>query len=196
MKSLLYSISIFMLLILASVSVPVVTQCANAQQNESGKTLKIVEFGDYQCPACRSYHIFLERLKQDFGDSLSVTYKHFPLQSHPYAGLAARAAEAARNQGKFSEMHNRLFERQKDWTNSNARLLIKSYAKDLEMDIEQFTEDWNSLETFNKVRDDKERGKQRDVRGTPTLFIDDEKIPLPMNYNQLKAYLQKQLATL
>jgi len=166
------------------------------QQSQSDNTLTIVEYGDYQCPACRSYHIFLERLKKDFGDSLKVQFEHFPLQTHPYAGLAARAAEAARNQGKFTEMHNMLFENQKQWTNSSARLIIKGYARDLNLDIEQFEEDWNSLETFNTVRDDKERGKKMNVRGTPTLFIEGEEIPLPMNYSQLKAYLQKQIAAL
>lgn len=187
---------LYLLAVFALATVLFSAPLSYGQQNQSGNTLTIVEYGDYQCPACRSYHIFLERLKKDFGDSLKVQFKHFPLQTHPYAGLAARAAEAARNQGTFTEMHNLLFENQKEWTNSSARTIIKGYAKDLNLDMEKFEEDWNSLETFNTVQDDKERGKQMNVRGTPTLFIEGEEIPLPMNYSQLKAYLQKQIAAL
>jgi len=190
----LYRVHLFTIFILATVLFS--TPLSYGQQTQPENTLTIVEYGDYQCPACRSYHIFLERLKKDFGDSLNVQFEHFPLQTHPYAGLAARAVEAARNQDKFTEMHNLLFENQKEWTNSSARMIIKGYAKDLNLDMEQFEEDWNSLETFNTVQDDKERGKQMNVRGTPTLFIDGEEVPLPMNYSQLKAYLQKQIAAL
>jgi len=168
-------------------------ECLSAQESSSQNTLTIVEYGDYQCPACRSYHVFLEKLKQEFEGRLKVQYEHFPILTHPYAELAARAAEAARNQGKFKEMHNMLFANQKQWTQTEARLMIKGYARDLRLDMDKFMEDWHSMEVYDRVDSDKERGKRLNVRETPTLFIKDEKIPLPMNYAQLKNYIEEKL---
>jgi len=161
--------------------------------SEPANAITIVEYGDYQCPACKTYHGFLQKLQGEFDDKLTVKFYHFPLQTHAYAGLAARAAEAARNQGKFKEMHNMLFENQSAWSNSSARATIRGFARELELDMEQFNEDWHSMETFNKVREDKKAGKKRQVRGTPTLYIGETEIPLPMNYEQLKEYIAERV---
>ena len=167
---------------------------AQSTNNSNPKNaVTIVEYGDYQCPACKTYHGFLQQLQDEFENKLTVKYYHFPLQTHAYAGLAARAAEAARNQGKFKEMHNMLFEEQSAWSNSNARSIIRGFARELELDMEQFNDDWHAMETYNKVREDKEAGKKRQVRGTPTLYINETEIPLPMNYEQLKEYIAKRV---
>ncbi|MEK7508222.1 MAG: thioredoxin domain-containing protein, partial [Patescibacteria group bacterium] len=77
----------------------------------------LVEYSDFQCPACGSYYPIVKRIMAEFGDRINLTYRHFPLRRiHESADLAARASEAAGNQGKFWEMHDMLFENQARWT--------------------------------------------------------------------------------
>lgn len=165
----------------------------SSSEPEPDSSVTIVEYFDYQCPACKVYNSFLNRLKEDLGEQLIIEYRHFPLRMHPYANLAARAAYAARQQDKFKTMHQRLFENQRSWSRSSARTLIKGYARDIGLDMEQFEEDWNSEEAFTTVQEQKQSGLDRGVRGTPTMFIDGEEIPLPMSYDELKAYVKRKM---
>lgn len=166
------------------------TACAqtndNNEESEGQNVVTLVEYGDYQCPACGYYHKMVKQLKEDFGDKLKVEFHHFPLQQHQYAALAARAAEAARNQGKFMEMHNMLYENQKRWSSGNATQTITRYAKNLDLDMEQFKMDLNSRETQNKVMKDKKKGIEAGVNSTPTFFMKGEKLQTPRTYEAFK----------
>lgn len=95
-----------------------VQEITNPQKTKGAESPKviIVEFSDFECPACAGFTPFLEQILADYPQDLAVEYRHFPLTMHPTADEAARAAEAAALQGKFWEMHNLLFERQKDWS--------------------------------------------------------------------------------
>lgn len=179
MKNLLVILSLFLLSGLTSLQ---------AQNTEEAKnTVTIIKFSDYQCPACAYYIPMEKRLKEEFGSQVEIVTKHFPLSMHQYAALASRAAEAARAQGMYEEMHYKIFAGQPVWSKGNAESIFMGYAEDLDLDMDQFKEDLNSMETQRKVMQGRREGVQKGVRGTPAFFIDGKQIdPLPNNYFQFR----------
>src|SRR5699024_12141885 len=94
------------------------------------------------------------------GDKVTFNLRYFPLQSHRYSALAARAAQAAKNQGKFIEMHNLLFEQQQQLvSSSNPATAIVNFARRLELDLNQFTEELNAAETQEIVMEQRQDRK-------------------------------------
>lgn len=163
---------------------------ANAQESSEPAKLTLTEYSDYQCPACAYFHPIVDSLKKTYGNDLNVVYKDFPLNSHQFAALAARAAEAAKNQGKFLEMHNMIFENQRQWSSGNAEARFIGYAKELGLDIEQFKADLNAAETQKAVMEEKQEGIQMGVDSTPTFFINGEKVQQnPPSYQDFKALI-------
>lgn len=164
----------------------------SAQDNSYSK-VTLIEFSDYQCPACAYYHPIVDSLKETYGGQLKVIYKDFPLNQHQYAALAARAAEAARNQGKFLEMHNMLFENQQRWASSgNPQSVFIGYAKSLDLDIEKFRDDLNSAETQRAVMEERKEGVQMGVSSTPTFFVNGEKVEqYPSTFEEFKALIEQ-----
>lgn len=163
------------------------------QQTETTAKVTLTEYSDYQCPACALYHPIVDSLKKEFGADLNIEYKYFPLNSHQYAALAARAAEAARNQGKFLEMHYKLFENQRQWANSNNPISsIINYARELNLDMDKFTDELNAAETQQVVMEEKQAGLQLGVNSTPTFYINGEKVEQnPRTYDAFKSMIQE-----
>lgn len=163
---------------------------ATAQQNTSAK-VTLTEYADYQCPACAYFHPIVDSLKKAYGEDLAVEYRYFPLNSHQYGALSARAAQAAKNQGKFLEMHNMLFENQQQWSSTgNPEATFAGYARTLGLDVEQFREELNSSETQQVVMEEKQQGVQRGVSSTPTFYINGEKLQQnPPSFNDFKALI-------
>lgn len=138
-------------------------------------TVTLVEFSDFQCPACQSFQPALAEVMSLYGDAVQLEYKHFPLPFHQFAQQAAVAAEAAGQQGKFFEFHDLLFENQATWSTAAApNALFISYAEQLELDVEQFTRHMNSSLLRDKVRADLAEGRSLGVTGTPTFFLNGE----------------------
>lgn len=188
-RSFLFSIiATFVLLGCQNEDTKVRAQTSGADSAED-VTVVLTEYSDFQCPACAYFFPIVEKLKKNYGDKLEVNYRYFPLNSHQYAMLAARAAESARNQGKFKEMHDLLFENQRQWSSSgNPQPMFVNYAKKLGLNINQFEEDLNSAETQRVVLEQKKAGEERGVTSTPTFYINGEQIvSLPQNYEQFKA---------
>ncbi|MEX0719069.1 MAG: thioredoxin domain-containing protein [Balneolaceae bacterium] len=150
------------------------TGTAIAQDSEPKVT--IVKYSDYQCPACKYFVSIEEKLIEEFGEDVEIVTKHFPLNMHEHAQLASRAAEAARQQGKYHEMHALIFSGQEQWSRGNAEGTFIGYAKSLDLDMEQFRQDLNSSEMQNIIMDDKKEGIDLDVNSTPTFFINGEKL--------------------
>lgn len=147
----------------------------------------LVEYSDFQCPACGAYYPLLEKLVQEEGDNFQFVYRHFPLPQHTNAKGAAYAAEAAGRQGKFWEMHSMIFESQAQWSNisvKNADKMFGTFAVSLNLDMEQFEKDRKSEEVKNKVEKDYESGVASKVNATPTFFLNGQKIQ-PRNYGEL-----------
>lgn len=151
----------------------------------------ILKYSDYQCPACKVYIPLEEQLKAEFGDMIEIEYRHFPLSGHQFADLAARAAEAARQQGKFEEMHNLIFEYQEEWSQGGARDYFMDFAEQIGLDMEQFESDLESEEIQQTVNSQLQEGIRRTVNSTPTYFLNGQKLRQnPQNYDQFKAIVE------
>lgn len=173
----------------------ILTTTSAQNSSDSDVSITITEYSDYQCPACAYFHPMVKKLKEQFGNQINIELKYYPLNSHQYAALAARAAESAKNQGKFLEMHNRLFENQNQWAKSgNPTPIFVNYARDIGLDIEQFKEDLNSGETQRAVMEQKQVGANMGVNSTPTFIIEGEQLdPLPRSYAQFEQVVEQYL---
>jgi protein-disulfide isomerase len=163
------------------------------QEERTAKQVEILKYSDYSCPACAAYVPLEKQLKADFGDMVQFGYRHFPLESFPHSELAAYAAEAARNQGKFLEMHDMLFNRQQQWSpvQVNAKQIFMDYAEMLELDLEQFEADLDNEEVHARVESNLQEGIRRQVNSTPTYFVDGHKIRQnPQSYEQFKSIVE------
>lgn len=162
-----------------------------AQDEATDAEVTIIKYSDYQCPACKYFVSIEEKLKEEFGDDVVIVTKHFPLNMHEHAQVAARAAEAARVQGKYQEMHDLIFEGQEQWARGNAEAMFIGYAKSLDLDVEQFKEDMNSADMQRIVMHDKREGLGLGVNSTPTFFINGTKLERnPRTYEAFKAIVE------
>lgn len=153
--------------------------------------VEILKYSDYSCPACKHYIQFQEQLKRDFGDNISIEYRHFPLGSFQHSELAARAVEAAAEQGRKNDMHDKVFEGQQVWSGGDAEEIFLSYAEELDLDIGQFQSDIQSEEIGERIRRQRAEGERRMVRSTPTFFVNGQRIQQnPENYNQFKSLVE------
>lgn len=145
----------------------------------------LVEYSDFQCPACRTFQPLLKRLGDEQADKVRFVYRHFPLNTHQNAEVAAQAAEAAGKQNKFWEMHDVLFNTQEKWAVSNKPTeMFAEYARSLGLNVDQFKKDSASPEVAKKVRDNYSSGQRSGVGGTPTFFLDGKQIAAPTSYEQ------------
>ena len=134
--------------------------------------LTLVQYGDYECPYCRSTAPVIRRLMERFDGRLRFVPRHFPLPDvHPYAALAAEAAEAAGAQGRFWEMHELMYERQDHLQLPD---LIR-YAGELGLDLAAFEEDLLASRFADRIASDVEGGESAGVAGTPTFFVNDRR---------------------
>ena len=130
----------------------------------------IVEYGDYECPYSRAAFRQIERVEAELGDGVRFAFRHFPLTDiHPHALAASAAVEAAALRGRFWEMHELLFRRQKALEDDD----LRRYAAQVGLDLERFDADRASARVLARIRRDVESGLATgEVLGTPTLFID------------------------
>lgn len=147
----------------------------------------IIEYSDFQCPACGLYYPLVERLLRENPTEVKLVYRHYPLAKHPNAIPAAKASEAAGRQGKFWEMYRMLFNTQETWTNTtNAAEIFAQYAKTLGLDIEKYSIDIALPEIETKINNSIKSGLKAGVNSTPTFFINGKKITNPQSYEDFK----------
>jgi len=140
---------------------PIASQVAlPSPENYKGQVV-IEEYGDYQCPPCGALHPDLKKLKGEYGDKVKFVFHHFPLtRIHQHAAIAAFAAVAAGQQGKFWEMHNLLYESQEVWRETdNLAPILVNFAKQLGLNLEQFEKDINDTKVKSIVLTDVQRGE-------------------------------------
>lgn len=142
--------------------------------------VKIVEYSDFQCPACAAFQPIVNEVINTFGDQISFEYRHFPLSAiHPYAEQAARAAEAAGQQGKFFEFHDKLFAEQDSWkTGAAPTTFFLRYAGELGLDVDKFRKHLRSTQLRDEVRADAALGREAGLTGTPSFFLNGEKMDI------------------
>lgn len=155
----------------------------------------VIEYSDFQCPACGAYYPVIKRLEEKFGSQIVFAYRHFPLaQIHQNAELAALAAEAAGRQGKFWEMHDLLFENQKTWsTNSDAKEIFIGYARDLGLNEGQFVSDLSAKDLREKISSSYKESVSLGIAGTPTFFLNGKKLITPRTYEEFEKIISEKL---
>jgi NhaA family Na+:H+ antiporter len=129
----------------------------------------LVEYGDFQCPYCGDAYPVVRELLQHFGDQLRFVFRHMPLADlHPRAPFAAEAAEAAGAQGRFWEMHDRLFERQHALDDSELRGHAQAIGVE---DSERFDAELRDRVHAARIEEDFRSGARSGVPSTPRFFV-------------------------
>ena len=136
-----------------------------------GAPVLIVEFADFECPACGAARPVLDELYKRYEGQLRFVFKNFPLTIHQYAEKAARAGVAAHRQNKFWEMHAVLFDNQQHLEESN----VEQYAKTIGLDMKHFLADRDSEATADFVARDRKQGERLELASTPSIFINGRK---------------------
>lgn len=134
----------------------------------------LVEFSDFQCPACKAFEPTVEEVINKYKDQLLFVYRLFPLDQHPLGKPAALAAEAANRQGKFWEMHHLLFTNQDNFSDK----LFSELARQLSLDINKFTADIKDPNLASFVDSEKAAGISIGVSATPTFYLNGKKLTL------------------
>ncbi len=166
-------------------------ESGNEPRERTAQKVEILSYSDYSCPACRVYFGANQQLEEEYGDMIEITYRHFPLDSFEFSRLAAHTVEAARNQGKYEEMQNLIYENQGTWSRGGAREYFTGFAEQLELDMEQFKADLESEEIHQIVESQKQEGMRRQVRATPTYFINGQRLQQnPQNIEQFKSIIE------
>jgi len=158
----------------------------------SSANVTLVEFSDFQCPACGAYYPVVQQVIKDFTGKMNFVYRNFPLTGvHPNAQLAAQVAEAAGIQGKYWEMSDMLFTKQNDWSaSSSVRDIFTQYAQTLGINVDQFKKDIDSDAVKNKITRDVNDGNALGINGTPTFFLDGVKLDNPASLPDFEAAVQ------
>jgi protein-disulfide isomerase len=135
--------------------------------------ITLVEYGDYECPPCFSYHNVVKELVQKYPATIQYEYRHFPLtRIHPNALPAAIAAEAAAEQGKFWEMHDLLVSSRDKWSRgSQAKQHFVEMARQLGLDVSAFRQSLESSDLEQEVVNEMMEARQAGIENVPTFFL-------------------------
>jgi protein-disulfide isomerase len=151
------------------VSLAVPVQPDDHAQGSAQAPVTLIEYGDYECPSCKMALPTPVLLLERYPNKLRFIFRHFPLEkAHPHALLAAQAAEAAAAQGRFWDMHERLFQDQ-------ARLKAKDlerHAAEIGLDVVRYRGEMDDHIYLQKVREQIEGAVRSHIRATPTFFLD------------------------
>lgn len=161
----------------------------HARGTSSAKAV-LVEYGDYECPACYQYEPLVENLLKDESGKVNVIFRNFPLPQHANALPAAYAAEAAGLEGKFWEMHDLLYQNQNTWApSSSAGDFFNQYAQSLGLNLAQFQKDMASGQVKDRVSHDQTTGTSASINSTPTFFLNGHMITVT-SYDQFKQLIE------
>lgn len=156
----------------------------------------IVEFGDFQCPACGAAHPVVAQVLKEYGDKVTFVFRNFPLNVHKNAELAAQAAEAAGAQNKFFEMHDKLYENQEKWSEKDKALdIFVEYAKELKLDVDRFKKEVEEKKYKAKIEKDISDGNAAGVNSTPTFYINGVAQAGVMPFDEFKKRIEEELGS-
>jgi protein-disulfide isomerase len=147
----------------------------NHVEGQGTTGVKLVEYGDYECPICGMYYPTVKQVQAQFNNQIYFQFRNLPLTSiHQNAFVGARAAEAAAMQNKFWQMHDLLYENQDSWAqSSNPDTYFNAYAKQLGLNLTKFQSDFSSDYVNNLINADmNEFNKTNQQEATPTFFLD------------------------
>lgn len=172
---------------------PPITNSDLTQGLKSSKAT-LIEYADFQCPACGAYYPLVKQLLSDYKGKIFYVYRYFPLkQIHQNAMLAAQASYAANLQGQFWPMYNLLYQNQNKWANlSNPMDTFVSYAKSLNLNTSKFTKDTQAQGTIDFINNEENAGIQIGINHTPTFFLNGKEVA-PQSYEQFKQLINQAL---
>jgi protein-disulfide isomerase len=165
----------------------------------------IIEYSDFQCPACGMYFPVLEKLLSEASTTVRLVYRHYPLPQHQNALPMTFASEAASKKDKFNEMYRLIFENQSDWAESKTpEVFIEKYVNEIGLDPVAFMNDYNLVKSeFDRERDatstdlvaskivkDMLSGNKIGILGTPTFFVNGKYIENPQGYEAFYKIIQ------
>lgn len=155
-------------------------------------TLEI--FGDFQCPSCALVSQGIDELQKQYGGKVRVIFREFPLEMHRHAMKAALAAEAAAIQGKFWELHDKLYQNQPAWSEAaNDNFLFESYADAVGLDVARFRADRMAPDIRERVLADMAAGNRRGIKSTPTVFVNGTQLRPGFTRDELQAAIENAL---
>lgn len=155
----------------------------------------LVEYADFQCPACAAYHPVVNQILDAYKDKIFYVYRMFPLeQAHPNAVISAQAAYAAYRQGAFFKYDDALYGKQTEWADlQDPKTAFADYATLLKLDVNKFKTDMLSSETQKYVKDSENEALSEGINSTPTFFINGKMIQNPNNFDGFKALIDAAL---
>ena len=153
-----------------------------------------VEFLDFECEACGAFYPYVEQLREQYGDRVSFVVRYFPISSHFNAERAARAVEAAAQQGRFEDMYSKMYETQSQWGEQQVPKddLFRSFAVDLGLDMTAWDAAYADPATLDRINADVADGQSLGVQGTPSFFVNGERLQ-PQSYQDMTDALDRAL---
>lgn len=153
---------------------------SNHTKGNTASKVNLTVYGDFECSACEQFFPIEKQVVDKYINDITFTFRHFPLDSiHKNARAAARAAEAAGNQGKFFEMHDLLYQNQSSWLGQSDPLTVfTQMATGLKLDINKFKTDFASEAVNATINADYKEGTSKKVEGTPTYFLNGQELKL------------------
>ena len=170
---------------LTDLAVPVTA--ADHMKDDLNATTTLVEYGDFQCPACGAYYPLVEQLNAEYDSKIRFVFRHYPLPQHQNAVPAAIASEAASAQGKFWLMYDELYKNQNDWAEAtNTQPFFDQYAAAIGLNVSEFDQDLSSSTLKQIVTDDQAGGNKSNIDHTPTFFLNGKQLVNPQCYQDFK----------
>jgi protein-disulfide isomerase len=166
------------------------TKGSPAKGGDANAVVTLVEFSDFQCPFCSRVTGTLDQIEKAYGDKVRIVFKHLPLRMHSRAPMAHAASEAANSQGKFWEMHDLIFENQRDLSEE----AYLRYAGQIGMDVDQFKKDLVSAAVKARVDADAAEAAKLGVTGTPGFFVNGYFLSGAKPFSEFKRVIDEQIA--
>lgn len=176
-------------------SVSIIVEQQDRTYGKKDAKVVLVEYLDFECEACAAAFPMVQKIKEEYKDRILFVTRYFPLSGHKSSRVAAYAVEAAGRQGKYWEMHDIVFQKQTEWSNSqDPKGTLQSYALSLGLNMEEYKSYTISAETQNRIQRDLDSGNKAGVEGTPTFFLNGRKIITPNNISEFKKKLDDELS--
>jgi protein-disulfide isomerase len=169
---------------------------ADWKEGNPNAKVTLVEYGDFECPACGAYFPIVQQLVANYSSTVLFVFRNFPLyQIHPDAGISAQVAEAAGLQGKYWQMNSLLYEKQNDWSTTSPDQVVANffdgYAQSIGLDVNKFNQDISASVVLNKIQADVNGGTSAQIDHTPTFFVNLAQIQNPASYNDFASVLDQ-----
>lgn len=178
-----------------------VAGATNHVEGNTASKIKLVEYGDYQCPYCQTYYATVKQVVEEYKDQISFQFVNFPLTNiHQNAFAASRAAEAAGKQDKYWEMHDLLYQNNdpngaSGWVASNApTTFFDQFAQQIGLNMEQFKTDYASQAVNNAINADLTKGNRLKVEATPSFYLNGKATTIANTPDAFKKVLDEAIA--